>query len=148
MACGKACCQKTADEQQTQAFLGLDSIVTTVTTINALIQLARTGLLIASVENDKLKELVSAIKALTTENQWLKKIVNGGDTPPAISVEEKQVSISFGPDANYTLIVPAAGAVERHALAEQFVAAANALQGVKKVTTQRLLPLFDVDAQL
>jgi hypothetical protein len=137
--------EKTPIQTYQAAFLGFGTISTTVATINSLIALARTGVMLASIDNEQLRALAAEIKKLVAENQWLKKITGGGETVPAVAVTDQQLTISFGPESNYALIVPAANPEVRQQLADQLTVAANTLRGAKKVTAQRLLPLFDAE---
>lgn len=96
--------------------------------ISELLSLAKTGIFTYFFTDAKLNELASQISILFAENAYLKKLVSLVPAAPKIDTSANQVTIAFGPNNEYTLMLPVTGKQDRMQLADQLFYAALALK--------------------
>lgn len=129
-----ACCNKSNCGTRKEALLDT-AILTTAAEhgaaiISKLLEIGAAGgsLMYIFQDNPKLTELAEFIKVLAAENQYLKKRLTEL-IPPSVEIDTADLTLKFGPDNEYALIVPAGNPAHRGQLAGQLITAAAELMG-------------------
>jgi hypothetical protein len=141
--CHRHNCTKQKKEQPAEPLL---EAVFNFEAVAALLDIANSGL-DAGVRLQKtvmqhgpLRALAATIADLAIENQSLKNLLS----PVGVDIKGDTARLSFGADAQYTLLVPIHNATERRVLRQQLLDAAAILAPAADATSphQHLLP-FD-----
>lgn len=114
-----------APNATTEQFLSLEA---GAVIIDKLLTAARTGICDVFFRDVKLNELASRIGLLFLENEYLKKLARLVPSRPAVDVTPTSVTIGFGPQAEYQLMIPVQGKQDRMLLADQLFHAALQLK--------------------
>jgi hypothetical protein len=129
-----ACCNKQGCDKNKAALLDTAVITTAAeqgaTIISKLLEIvsASGGLMYIFKDNPKLTELAEAIKMLAAENEYLKKKLSE-TTTPVVAADAADLIFKFGPENEYTLLVPTGSPDNRGKLAGQLITAAADLLG-------------------
>jgi len=131
-------CQRT--DSGKEAFLAPPNL----DVIAELLTLAKTGIFSYFFNDARLNELASHISLLFAENAQLKKLVNLLPTKPTATVSATNVTIEFGPNTEYQLIIPVSGKQDRMYVADQLFHAALTLKRQEiEYDKQHKLPFSD-----
>lgn len=137
------CAKQTTDtpaEPLLESVMGFDQIT-------KLMEIARGGLEAGVrlhktiIQNSAVRALAAQIADLAIENESLKSLLH---SPVRVDIAGETAQVSFGTEAEYTLLVPIKNATERRVLRQQLLHAAEALapSACTEGPQQQLLP-FD-----
>jgi len=111
--------------------------------LTKLMEIARGGARFVGFKNATTNELAATISAIVTENNYLKSLL-GVYYPGKAAVEDRGVTVSFGPRNSYTLFIPTLTQTGRTKLADSLIAAAEELKKSQPAPPdQKWLPFSD-----
>lgn len=146
-----ACCKHQGCETRKEALLDAASLTTAAgqgaAIISKLLEIATAGGTQLWFKDDpKLSELAAQINRLAAENQYLKKKL-GGDAAPTITIDRADLTLKFGANNEYALIVPVGDPAARRKLARQLFDAAADLVSTSPASAplpgQKSLPFVE-----
>lgn len=127
----RRCCLKDSPAAKTSAELPAESLVLDSlllsTVAKQLIDIAKTGLNF-TFDSSALTDLARTVTAMSAENAYLKRLVSVlKPAEEVVAIRAENVSISFGPANEYTLLMPITSSGHKQSLAATFTAAAEQL---------------------
>jgi hypothetical protein len=142
------CCSNKNCGRQKEAMLDPAALITLLEesswAVKKLLEIAKSGARIVGFKNTDIDELAAVISAIAAENKYLKNLL-GIYHPGKADTSDRGVTITFGPDAAYTLFIPAITSEARTKLANSLTAAAEELKNKSEpiLPEQKWLPFVD-----
>lgn len=127
----RRCCSKDSPAAKTSAELPIEGLVLDSPILSAvakqLIDMAKTGLNF-TFNSSTLTDLARTVTATSAENAYLKRLISAlKPAEEVVAIRAENVSISFGPANEYTLLMPITSSGHKQSLAATFTAAAEQL---------------------
>jgi hypothetical protein len=134
------CCANKKCDRPKEEMLSPEAVISLLEdsswAVTKLLEIAKSGIRFVGFKNDRVNELAATISAIVAENNYLKGLL-GIFHPSKTQVNEKGVTIMFGPGNAYTLFIPAVTDDARQKIAASLTATAMQLKQKKATPDPR-----------